>query len=78
MYWRDKVLDNRSFPTVEADIILENGIRGRAIVPSGLQLANMRPLNCRDGDKSYFFRERSVKAVDHIVMIYQSYLSVWM
>lgn len=61
-----QVLDSRGFPTVEADIILENGIRGRAIVPSGASTGKHEAVELRDGDKSYFLGKGVMKAVDHV------------
>ena len=55
-----EVLDSRGNPTVEVDVILENGITGRAIVPSGASTGEREALELRDEDinrfcgKSYF------------------------
>ena len=47
-----EVLDSRGNPTVEADVILSNGIFGRAIVPSGASTGQREALELRDGDKN--------------------------
>ena len=48
-----EVLDSRGNPTVEADVILENGIVGRAIVPSGASTGTREALELRDNDNRY-------------------------
>ena len=48
-----EVLDSRGNPTVEADVILENGIVGRAIVPSGASTGTKEALELRDNDNRY-------------------------
>lgn len=48
-----EILDSRGNPTVEVDVILENGILGRASVPSGASTGSMEALELRDGDKRY-------------------------
>jgi enolase len=49
-----EVLDSRGNPTVEADVILDNGIFGRAIVPSGASTGQREALELRDNDKSRY------------------------
>ena len=44
-----EVIDSRGNPTVEADVILENGVMGRAIVPSGASTGSNEALELRDG-----------------------------
>jgi len=48
-----EILDSRGNPTVEVDVILENGILGRASVPSGASTGSKEALELRDGDKRY-------------------------
>ena len=48
-----EVLDSRGNPTVEVDVILENGIRGRAMVPSGASTGEREALEMRDGGERY-------------------------
>src|SRR5215469_8177386 len=61
-----EVLDSRGNPTVEADVILESGARGRAIVPSGASTGEHEALELRDGDKNRYAGKGVLKAVDHI------------
>ncbi len=49
-----EVLDSRGNPTVEADVILESGALGRAIVPSGASTGEHEAVELRDGDKSHY------------------------
>ena len=46
-----EILDSRGNPTVEVDVILDNGILGRAAVPSGASTGDNEALELRDGDK---------------------------
>lgn len=48
-----QILDSRGFPTVEADVILEDGTLGRAAVPSGASTGSGEALELRDGEKAY-------------------------
>lgn len=48
-----EVLDSRGNPTVEVDVILDNGVRGRAIVPSGASTGQREALEMRDGGSRY-------------------------
>jgi len=48
-----EILDSRGFPTVEAEVLLFNGMRGRALVPSGASKGQREALELRDGDKRY-------------------------
>ena len=61
-----QVLDSRGNPTVEADVILENGIMGRAIAPSGASTGTHEALELRDGDKSLFGGKGVLKAVMNV------------
>ncbi len=47
-----QILDSRGNPTVEVDVITENGILGRAAVPSGASTGENEAVELRDGDKS--------------------------
>ena len=49
-----EVLDSRGNPTVEADVILESGARGRAAVPSGASTGEHEAVELRDGDKGRY------------------------
>ena len=61
-----EVLDSRGNPTVEADVILENGIIGRACAPSGASTGSREALELRDGDKSRYMGKGVLKAVANI------------
>ncbi|HLD76761.1 MAG TPA: phosphopyruvate hydratase, partial [Rickettsiales bacterium] len=61
-----EVLDSRGFPTVEADVILENDIIGRAIVPSGASTGSLEAYELRDGDKSRYLGKGVLKAVANL------------
>lgn len=58
-----QVLDSRGNPTVEANVILEGGYSGRAIVPSGASTGEGEALELRDGDKNYYGGKGVLKAV---------------
>lgn len=60
-----EVLDSRGNPTVEVDVILENGIMGRAIVPSGASTGEREALELRDGGSRYMGKGVE-KAVSHV------------
>src|SRR5580698_8819341 len=61
-----EMLDSRGNPTVEADVVLEGGIRGRAAVPSGASTGEHEALELRDGDKSKYGGKGVLKAVDNV------------
>ena len=61
-----EILDSRGNPTVEAEVILENGIIGRASVPSGASTGENEALELRDGDPKYYRGKGVLKAVWNI------------
>jgi enolase len=61
-----EVLDSRGNPTVEVEVLLENGIKGRAIVPSGASTGESEALELRDGDKKRYLGKGTLKAVDNV------------
>ncbi len=61
-----EVLDSRGNPTVEADVILNNGIMGSAMVPSGASTGQREALELRDGDKSRYLGKGVTQAVDFV------------
>ncbi len=61
-----EVLDSRGNPTVEAEVVLESGAVGRAIVPSGASTGEREALELRDGDPNRFHGKGVLKAVDNI------------
>jgi enolase len=61
-----EVLDSRGNPTVEADVILESGAQGRAIVPSGASTGEHEAVELRDGDKSHYLGKGVLQAVANV------------
>ena len=61
-----EIIDSRGNPTVEVDVTLENGIIGRAAVPSGASTGEREALELRDGDKTRFHGKGVLKAVDNV------------
>jgi enolase len=61
-----EVLDSRGNPTVEADVILSNGILGRAIVPSGASTGEHEALELRDKDNKRYMGKGVLKAVENV------------
>src|SRR5262252_4623402 len=61
-----EILDSRGNPTVEADVLLESGVMGRAGVPSGASTGSREALELRDGDKSRYNGRGVLKAIEHI------------
>jgi len=61
-----EILDSRGNPTVEADVILQSGARGRAAVPSGASTGEHEALELRDGDKGRYAGKGVLKAVKNI------------
>lgn len=61
-----QILDSRGNPTVEVDVVTENGIYGRAAVPSGASTGKHEAVELRDGDKSKFLGRGVLKAVANV------------
>lgn len=61
-----QILDSRGNPTIEVDVKLTNGIKGRASVPSGASTGIFEALELRDGDKSKYMGKSVQKAVDNV------------
>ena len=61
-----QILDSRGNPTVEVDVVLDTGARGRAAVPSGASTGSREALELRDGDKGRYLGKGVLKAVAHI------------
>lgn len=61
-----EILDSRGNPTVEVDVILDNGVMGRACVPSGASTGEREALEMRDGDKSRFNGKGVLTAVNNV------------
>ena len=64
--WAREVLDSRGNPTVEVEIILEDGSEGRAIVPSGASTGVHEAVELRDGDKDRYLGKGTLKAVANV------------
>ena len=64
-----QILDSRGNPTVEAEVFTENGIMGRAAVPSGASTGKYEAVELRDGDKITYLGKGVLKAVQHIKTI---------
>lgn len=61
-----QILDSRGNPTVEADVLLENGIMGRAAVPSGASTGSHEAIELRDGDPKNYGGKSVLKAVANV------------
>ncbi len=61
-----EILDSRGNPTVEVDVILESGFRGRAAVPSGASTGEREAVELRDGDKSRYLGKGCLTAVNNV------------
>lgn len=61
-----EILDSRGNPTVEAEVILESGARGRAAVPSGASTGAHEAVELRDGDKSRYLGKGVRQAVENV------------
>ena len=60
------VLDSRGNPTVEADVVLTDGARGRAAVPSGASTGEHEAAELRDGDKDHYLGKGVLQAVENV------------
>ena len=61
-----EILDSRGNPTVEVDVVLEDGTLGRAAVPSGASTGENEAVELRDGDKSRYLGKGTSKAVSNV------------
>ena len=61
-----EILDSRGNPTVEADVLLESGVLGRAAVPSGASTGSREAIELRDGDKSRYGGKGVLQAVENV------------
>lgn len=64
--WGRQILDSRSNPTVEVEVVLENGIMGRASVPSGASTGAFEAVELRDGDKNIYNGKSVLTAVANV------------
>ena len=60
-----EILDSRGNPTVEVDVTLASGVRGRAAVPSGASTGSHEALELRDADKNRYAGKGVLKAVEN-------------
>ena len=61
-----EILDSRGNPTIEADVLLESGIIGRAAVPSGASTGSKEAIELRDGDKQRYLGKGVLKAIENV------------
>lgn len=61
-----EILDSRGNPTVEVDVVLDNGISGRAAIPSGASTGSKEAVELRDGDKNRYLGKGVIKAVGNV------------
>jgi enolase len=61
-----EILDSRGNPTVEADVLLESGVIGRAAVPSGASTGSKEAIELRDGDKQRYLGKGVLQAVENV------------
>ncbi len=64
--WARQILDSRGNPTVEVDVTLDNGVMGRAAVPSGASTGAFEAVELRDGDKKNYLGKSVEKAVANV------------
>lgn len=64
--WAREILDSRGNPTIEAEVILEDGTTGRAAVPSGASTGENEAAELRDGDQQRYLGKGVRKAVEHV------------
>ena len=69
-----EIIDSRGNPTVEADVLLESGARGRAAVPSGASTGTREAVELRDGDKRRYLGKGVTKAVENVNGVLQKAL----
>jgi enolase len=61
-----EILDSRGNPTIEADVVLESGVSGRAAVPSGASTGSKEAIELRDGDAARYHGKGVTKAVENV------------
>ncbi|MBR5347324.1 MAG: phosphopyruvate hydratase [Deltaproteobacteria bacterium] len=72
-----EILDSRGNPTVEVEVTLENGISGRAAVPSGASTGEREALELRDGDPDRYLGKGVIKAVQNVNSVLSENLIDW-
>ncbi|MEY4149287.1 MAG: enolase, partial [Pseudomonadota bacterium] len=61
-----EIIDSRGNPTIEADVFLDSGVMGRAMVPSGASTGSKEAIELRDGDAKRYFGKGVLNAVRHV------------
>ncbi|HET9339984.1 MAG TPA: phosphopyruvate hydratase [Casimicrobiaceae bacterium] len=61
-----EILDSRGNPTIEADVVLESGVSGRAAVPSGASTGSKEAVELRDGDAKRYLGKGVMRAVENV------------
>src|SRR4029079_5955173 len=61
-----EILDSRGNPTLEADVLLESGVMGRAAVPSGASTGSREAIELRHGDTRRYRGKRALKAIEFV------------
>ncbi len=61
-----EILDSRGNPTVEADVLLESGVMGRAAVPSGASTGSREAIELRDGDSGRYLGKGVLQAIENV------------
>src|SRR5688572_22107866 len=64
--WAREIMDSRGNPTIEAEVILEDGTQGRAAVPSGASTGENEAVELRDGDSSRYMGRGVLTAVNNV------------
>jgi len=64
--WAREIMDSRGNPTIEAEVILEDGTQGRAAVPSGASTGENEAVELRDGDKARYLGKGVLTAVKNV------------
>ena len=64
-----QVIDSRGNPTVEVDVFLDDGARGRGIVPSGASTGKGEALELRDGDPKRYHGRGVLKTIQNVVQV---------
>ena len=64
--WAREILDSRGNPTIEAEVVLEDGTQGRAAVPSGASTGENEAVELRDGDKLRYLGKGVLNAVENV------------
>src|SRR5208283_5530496 len=66
-----QIIDSRGNPTIEVEVFLDDGISGKAAVPSGASTGKYEAIELRDGDKKAYGGLGVLKAIENIVKIIQ-------